>query len=79
MKAESRRHAWQLSEAPWVASNPSRRLHLKCQGRTLSAHHALEALTRVAAGEPLREIAFSYNVDHSTISRLKTRHAAEMV
>jgi len=28
-------------------------------------------------GEPLREIALSYNVDHSTISRLKTRYAAE--
>ena len=32
---------------------------------------------RVAAGEPLREIALSYNVDHSTISRLNARHAAE--
>jgi hypothetical protein len=28
-------------------------------------------------GEPLREIALSYNVDHSTISRLRVRHAAE--
>ena len=26
---------------------------------------------------PLREIALSYNVDHSTISRLKTRYAVE--
>jgi hypothetical protein len=33
----------------------------------------------VAAGEPLREIAISYAVDHSTISRLKVRHDAEMV
>jgi hypothetical protein len=32
----------------------------------------------VAAGEPLREIASSYNVDHSTICRLKPRHAAEV-
>jgi hypothetical protein len=32
----------------------------------------------VAAGELLREIALSYNVDHSTLSRLKTRHAAEV-
>jgi len=32
---------------------------------------------RVAAGEPLREIALSYNVDHSTICRLKARYAAE--
>jgi hypothetical protein len=31
----------------------------------------------VAAGEPLREIALSYNVDHSTICRLKARYAAE--
>jgi hypothetical protein len=34
-------------------------------------------LKRVAAGEPLREIALSYAVDHSTISRL-ARHAAEL-
>ncbi len=38
----------------------------------------LRALKRVAAGEPLREVALSYAVDHSTISRLKARHAAEM-
>jgi hypothetical protein len=31
-----------------------------------------------AAGEPLREIALSYAVDHSTISRLKARQAAEV-
>jgi DNA invertase Pin-like site-specific DNA recombinase len=43
----------------------------------LTKHQAREALKRVAAGEPLREIALSYNVDHSTISRLKTRYAAE--
>jgi hypothetical protein len=36
-----------------------------------------EALKRVAAGEPLREIALSYAVDHGTISRL-ARHAAEL-
>lgn len=34
-----------------------------------------EALKRVAAGEPLREIALSCAVDHSTISRLKARAA----
>jgi len=34
-------------------------------------------LKRVAKGETLREIALSYNVDHSTIHRLKARHAAE--
>jgi hypothetical protein len=31
----------------------------------------------VAAGETLREIALSYNVDHLRISRLKARYAAE--
>ena len=42
-------------------------------------HHAgaRETLKRVAAGETLREIALSYNVNHSTICRLKVRHAAE--
>ena len=44
--------------------------------RKLTPHQAREALRRVNAGEPLREIALSFNVDHSTISRLKARHAA---
>jgi DNA invertase Pin-like site-specific DNA recombinase len=39
----------------------------------LTKHQAREALRRVAKGEPLREIALSYAVDHSTISRLKAR------
>ena len=39
----------------------------------LTKHQAREALKRVAEGEPLR------GVDHSTISRLKARHAAEMI
>ena len=43
----------------------------------LTKHQAREALKRVAAGETLREIALSYNVDHSTIGRLKARYAAE--
>jgi hypothetical protein len=38
---------------------------------------ARKALKRVAAGEPLREIALSYNVDHATIHRLEARYAAE--
>jgi DNA-binding CsgD family transcriptional regulator len=42
----------------------------------LTSHQGREALNCVAAGEPLREIALSHAVDHSTISRLKTRHAA---
>jgi DNA invertase Pin-like site-specific DNA recombinase len=36
----------------------------------LTIHQAKEALRRRDAGEPLREIARSYNVSHSTISRL---------
>jgi DNA invertase Pin-like site-specific DNA recombinase len=44
----------------------------------LTRHQAREALNRVAAGEPLREIALSYAVDHSTIGRLKARHTAEV-
>jgi DNA invertase Pin-like site-specific DNA recombinase len=39
----------------------------------LTKHQAREALKRVAKGESLREIALSYAVDHSTISRLKAR------
>ena len=35
----------------------------------MTKHQAREALKHVAAGEPMREIALSYNVDHSTISR----------
>jgi DNA invertase Pin-like site-specific DNA recombinase len=45
----------------------------------LTKHQAREALKRMAAGEPLREIGLSYNVDHSTISRLKARYAAETI
>jgi DNA invertase Pin-like site-specific DNA recombinase len=41
----------------------------------MTRHQQREALKRVAIGEPLRENALSYNVDHSTISRLKARHA----
>jgi DNA invertase Pin-like site-specific DNA recombinase len=41
----------------------------------LTKHQAREALRRVAAGEPPREIAPSYAVDHSTISRLEARYA----
>src|SRR5215471_13713353 len=44
----------------------------------LTKHQAREALKRVVAGETLREIALSYNVDHSTIHRLKTWYAAEV-
>jgi DNA invertase Pin-like site-specific DNA recombinase len=36
----------------------------------LTAHQQREALARRAAGEPLMEIARSYAVSHSTISRL---------
>jgi len=43
----------------------------------LTRHQVREALKRVAAGETLRETALSYNVDHSTICRLKARYAAK--
>ena len=36
----------------------------------LTAHQRREALERKAVGEPVTEIARSYNVSHSTISRL---------
>lgn len=38
----------------------------------LTRHQKQEALARRDAGEPLTEIARSYNVSHSTISRLNT-------
>jgi DNA invertase Pin-like site-specific DNA recombinase len=38
--------------------------------RKLTPHQAREALERVESGAPLREIALSYAVDRSTISRL---------
>jgi IS30 family transposase len=37
----------------------------------LTLHQRREALERRARGEALTEIARSYNVSHSTISRLK--------
>jgi len=36
----------------------------------LTPHQIKEALRRRDAGEPMRDIARSYNVSHSTISRL---------
>jgi DNA invertase Pin-like site-specific DNA recombinase len=36
----------------------------------LTAHQQAEAVKRRAAGEPIREIARTYNVHNSTISRL---------
>jgi hypothetical protein len=39
----------------------------------LTKHQAREALKRVAAGEPLRKITLSYNVDHSTINATRPR------
>ena len=38
--------------------------------RKLTAHQIAEALRRREAGEALTEIGRSYNVSHSTISRL---------
>ncbi|WP_245906569.1 recombinase family protein [Teichococcus aestuarii] len=42
----------------------------------LTAHQRREALRRKGEGEPVREIARSYNVSHSTISRLAPETAA---
>jgi DNA invertase Pin-like site-specific DNA recombinase len=39
--------------------------------RKLSAHQLQEAVARIDAGEPLADIARSYNVDATTIGRLK--------
>jgi DNA invertase Pin-like site-specific DNA recombinase len=38
----------------------------------LTPHQIKEALRRRDAGEPMRDIARTYNVSHSTISRLAT-------
>jgi DNA invertase Pin-like site-specific DNA recombinase len=43
----------------------------------LTAHQIAEALRRRDAGEALTEIAKTYNVSHSTISRLPCAEAAE--
>jgi DNA invertase Pin-like site-specific DNA recombinase len=39
----------------------------------LTPHQVREALARREVGEPLTDIARSYNVSHSTISRLQSR------
>jgi hypothetical protein len=39
---------------------------------------SLDPVGAKSAAAPLREIALSYAVDHSTICRLKPRRAAEM-
>ncbi|HET6234932.1 MAG TPA: helix-turn-helix domain-containing protein [Acetobacteraceae bacterium] len=36
----------------------------------MTPHQIKEALRRCAAGEPMRDIARTYTVSHSTISRL---------
>ena len=41
----------------------------------MTPHQVKEALRRRDAGEPMREIARSYNVSHSTISRLSPQGA----
>jgi DNA invertase Pin-like site-specific DNA recombinase len=38
----------------------------------MTPHKVKEALRRRDAGEPMRDIARSYNVSHSTISRLNS-------
>jgi DNA invertase Pin-like site-specific DNA recombinase len=44
----------------------------------LTAHQVTEALRRRDAGEPLTDIAKTYNVSHSTISRLPYNGNAEL-
>jgi IS30 family transposase len=41
----------------------------------LTLHQQREAVVRRERGEPLTEIARSYNVSHSTISRLPAQEA----
>jgi DNA invertase Pin-like site-specific DNA recombinase len=64
-------------EREWIRTRTSEgRAHAKARGvrlgrrPKLTPHQRREALSRRANGEPLTEIARSYNVSHSTISRL---------
>ncbi len=41
----------------------------------LTSHQVKEAIRRRDAGEPMRDIARTYNVSHSTISRIGYRTA----
>jgi DNA invertase Pin-like site-specific DNA recombinase len=45
----------------------------------LTVHQRREAIERRARGEPLTEIARSYNVSHSTISRLNAEEGAQVL
>jgi hypothetical protein len=45
----------------------------------LTAHQITEAMRRRDAGEPLTEIAKTYNVSHSTISRLPYKGNSEAI
>jgi DNA invertase Pin-like site-specific DNA recombinase len=49
-------------------------------GRTpkLTSHQQRKAIKRREQGEPLTEIARSYNVSHSTISRLEARQQGRL-
>jgi len=57
--------------------DPARRRLLHRSRPAADQAQARETLKRVAACEPMREIAF-LRVDHSTIPRLKARSAAEV-
>jgi DNA invertase Pin-like site-specific DNA recombinase len=46
------------------------RARAKARGVKLTPHQQAEAIKRRDAGEPMRDIAKSFNVSHSTISRL---------
>ena len=50
---------------------PSAHISYKQSQQLLTPHQVKEALRRRDAGEPMRDIARTYNVSHSTISRLE--------
>jgi hypothetical protein len=59
-----------LAANPQAQTAMTREWAIRCEPLSrnryqLTKHQVREALKRVAAGEPLRETALSYNVDHS--------------
>ena len=59
-----------IKPGPTKAANKRRQEAFGLEGSSSSAHQRSEALARREAGETLAEIGRSYNVSHSTISRL---------
>ena len=64
----------ELIRARTSEGRPRAKANGKSLGRPpkLTAHQQREAIKRRDSGEPLREIARTYNVHHATISRLQT-------